>query len=87
MIPRLAFLLSVTTIAIAQPGPPPREGGPAAEARAGRRGPWDQDVWVYRIGATGAAERVATFERAGVRNAGADSPCATRRIAYSARSG
>lgn len=29
-------------------------------------GPWDQDVWVYRVKPDGRVEPVATFERAGV---------------------
>jgi len=41
-------------------------GGPAEQARAGRPGPWDRDVIVYRVGRDGDAKQVATFERAGV---------------------
>ena len=37
-----------------------------AEARAGRQGPWNNDVLVYRIAADGTSEQLATFERAGV---------------------
>lgn len=37
-------------------GPQPRPGG----------GPWNQDVDVWRVGATGEVKRLATFERAGV---------------------
>lgn len=48
-------------------GPPQRApGGPAADARAGRRGPWENDVIVYRTTRDGNVARVATFERAGV---------------------
>jgi hypothetical protein len=46
--------------------PPPRADGPALAARANRPGPWDQDVHVFRVSAEGKAERMATFERAGV---------------------
>jgi hypothetical protein len=31
-----------------------------------RPGPWDQDVFVYRVDTNGAAEKLATFDRAGV---------------------
>ena len=34
--------------------------------REGRPGPWDNDVLAYRLPANGRAERLATFERAGV---------------------
>src|SRR5688572_14053023 len=45
---------------------PPRPRGPALDARAGRPGPWDNDVLVYRVNADGTHAQVATFERAGV---------------------
>src|SRR5205823_4987995 len=41
----------------AQGGGEPGRNGP---------GPWDNDVVVYRVGGGGEAEKVATFERAGV---------------------
>lgn len=47
------------------PSPVPR-GGPAEQARAGRPGPWDRDVLVYRVSPGGDVAQVATFERAGV---------------------
>src|SRR4029079_3153753 len=31
-----------------------------------RPGPWDQDVWVYRVRADGKIDPLVTFERAGV---------------------
>ena len=55
--------LFVLTTVCAQEAP---RGGPADEARAGRSGPWDNDVLVYRVAANGTAEPMATFERAGV---------------------
>jgi len=66
-----------TSVALRRPNglyaqEPPREnpprlpGGAAAEAQAGRPGPWNNDVLVYRIAADGTAEQTATFERAGV---------------------
>ena len=33
---------------------------------AAARGPWDNDVLVYRVGPGGKVTQVATFERAGV---------------------
>ena len=64
------FLLSLVilaSIAPAQDNPrTPRFSGPAAEARAGRPGPWDRDVIVYRVAPDAKVERVTTFERAGV---------------------
>jgi hypothetical protein len=40
----------------------PGKGGPPPE----HDGPWNRDVIVYRVSATGAVEKAATFERAGV---------------------
>lgn len=53
------------------PAPGGEEGpgtGPGASKRPGpeQPGPWDNDVLVYRVTASGAASKVATFERAGV---------------------
>jgi hypothetical protein len=75
--PALLALFSFGAITLAQESPDPRpprpepggskrEGGPAADARAGRPGPWDRDVVVYRTAPDGKMERVTTFERAGV---------------------
>jgi len=71
MNPRiLVCLVTLATTAPAQEppadGPPRPPGGPVAQARAGRPGPWDQDVIVYRANDAGAVERMAAFERAGV---------------------
>jgi hypothetical protein len=41
---------------------PARDGGPPLPAD----GPWNRDVIAYRASASGAVEKVATFERAGV---------------------
>lgn len=46
------------------PGPAPAVAAPPQTAD--RPGPWDNDVWVYRVNAAGKAEPVITFERAGV---------------------
>jgi hypothetical protein len=59
---RLRLLLVFVSASMAQEAP----SGPAAAARAGRPGPWDQDVAAYRVSRDGEAERTATFERAGV---------------------
>lgn len=48
----------------AQNEPPPFN--PAGQPNRQRPGPWDNDVLVYRGGADGAVERLATFPRAGV---------------------
>lgn len=41
-----------------EPQPLPRQANPG--------GPWDHDVIAYRVSANGGAEKMATFERAGV---------------------
>src|ERR1041384_1064324 len=43
--------------------PPP---DPVGRADANQPGPWDNDVLIYRLPANGQAEKLATFERAGV---------------------
>jgi hypothetical protein len=40
--------------------------GPGPAPDAGANGPWNNDVLVYRTGAGGSVEKLATFERAGV---------------------
>ncbi|HEY1172680.1 MAG TPA: hypothetical protein VGH19_15025 [Verrucomicrobiae bacterium] len=42
------------------------QGPGPGRAPAGTPGPWDADVVVYRAGTDGKAEKMATFERAGV---------------------
>ena len=61
----LAVLISSAAAQDRDASPLPR-GGPAEQARAGRPGPWDRDVVVYRVSRGGDVEQVATFERAGV---------------------
>lgn len=61
----LPCLLLLATFASAQE--PRREPpGPAEQARAGQRGPWQNDVVVYFAGSDGKVMRTHTFERAGV---------------------
>ena len=48
----------------AQNEPPPFN--PQGQPNRNQRGPWDNDVLVYRTGAGAKAEKVATFPRAGV---------------------
>lgn len=62
MKPALAVALLALASAAAGQVPPPHVPGPAT----GAPGPWDHDVLVHRIGANGRAERLTTFERAGV---------------------
>ena len=70
--PRLLPLLGLCIIAgaLAEDAPrenlPPQFAGPARDARAGRPGPWDNDVLVYRVDPDGAAAQIGTFARAGV---------------------
>lgn len=47
---------------LAQVPPAGRPGGPSRN----RPGPWDNDVLVYRVASGGQAEKLGTFERAGV---------------------
>lgn len=54
-------LLCVSLPLVAQLPP-----GPAGRPDVNRPGPWDNDVLVYRVNADGHAEKLATFERAGV---------------------
>ncbi len=61
------FLCLCAFAATAHGQPPQRErGGPEADARAGRPGPWERDVVVYFVGGDGKVMRTHTFERAGV---------------------
>jgi hypothetical protein len=60
---RLLFLLVVSLSARVLFG---QERGPANDARAGRPGPSNNDVGVYRVEADGKVTQVHTFERAGV---------------------
>lgn len=72
MIARIAAIacLAAFHAAPAQDPPnagPPRDFSPNSQARAGRPGPWDQDVGVFRADRDGRMEGpTATFERAGV---------------------
>jgi hypothetical protein len=45
---------------------PPEGGTPNLPPPNNADGPWNRDVIVYRASATGAVEKAATFERAGV---------------------
>jgi hypothetical protein len=65
MIVRAFFVVWFLPLMIAW-GQEPRRQEPVAEARAGRPGPWDQDVAVWRVGRDGSVERLGVFERAGV---------------------
>lgn len=56
--------LFFAVVAAAATQEPPR--GPGADARAGRPGPWDSDVLVYRARRDGSVQPLATFPRAGV---------------------
>ena len=61
----VAVLLALTSAALAQPSEP-APFDPPGQANRNRSGPWDNDVLVYRVAADGTAEKLATFERAGV---------------------
>lgn len=59
----------------ATPGPPQGRGGPQGLANGGQgfdqsmqpqNGPWNNDVLVYHAAQDGGAEKIASFERAGV---------------------
>ena len=52
--------LLVTFAAVQQPF------DPAGRPNRSQQGPWNNDVRVYRVGADGTTEHLATFERAGV---------------------
>jgi hypothetical protein len=65
MIVRAFFVVWFLPLMIAW-GQEPRRQEPVSEARAGRPGPWDQDVAVWRVGRDGIVERLGVFERAGV---------------------
>ena len=56
-----SLFLATTLLSSAQPEHPSRPGPDRS-----RPGPWDNDVLVYRGGQNGTAEKLATFERAGV---------------------
>lgn len=58
----LLVLLVVAFPLIAQQPPP----GPIGRQDVNRPGPWDNDVLVYRVDASGRSEKLTTFERAGV---------------------
>ena len=57
----LSLLVSISASTLAQPPP-----GSAGGSDRNRPGPWDNDVLVYRIAASGEPEKLATFDRAGV---------------------
>lgn len=67
----VALVLLTAALSAAQPaGRPPRPPGPPSAAeRQRQRGPWNQDIHVYRVAERGPPERVATFPRAGVATA------------------
>jgi hypothetical protein len=56
--------IAISQVAFGQAPPQPRGGLGAPPNNAA--GPWDNDVLVYRLPASGAAEKLTTFERAGV---------------------
>jgi hypothetical protein len=61
----LALLLAALPLVAQEPPPPGRTGPPGPPSR-NRPGPWDNDVLVHRLNTNGSADKLATFERAGV---------------------
>jgi hypothetical protein len=59
---KIGWFLAAAAIALGQEAP----RGPGVDARAGRPGPWDADVLVYRALRDGSVQQLATFPRAGV---------------------
>lgn len=57
---RLLALMLATVATVKAQGPPNRPPNAHAD------GPWNRDVLAYRVSRSGAVEKVATFERAGV---------------------
>ena len=70
--PALVMALSVAAASAQpkeQPVPLERDRPPqplSPENRHTRRGPWDNDVLVWKVGTNGTVDRIAVFERAGV---------------------